>query len=330
MMGRVRRLAAMVLLTAMMSVGAKSMNPQDDGPALQRLGIGQQLGACLVRGCVVVVGTVQALGKAEAAPGQSDPQRATWLRTVDLKVQQWLRGQPAGDSLRVVQAAAPAISKSGLGPWNAWEHARVELGAPLLLVRWTGDAPRPTWFGQPEDVALALTDPGLVPPVQQAIAQHRRFETDPAAVASIPRLLREQGDALFTGYALTVLMDGEVLRHIDTAGALLAGLIGHASLPAQARALVGDWLAANFYRLSSDAARRTVAEALVVAAHGDDQAAVLPALAALSKLAAQPSLNLRPLLTPVRQRRLIDHYRALRADNRLPAAPELEALLGLR
>lgn len=314
------------------------MNPQDGEQQMARFAMGQRLGSCLVRGCVALVGTIQALGPVEQEAGEPDAQRAMMTRSVDIQVQEWLYrpggdpGSPLGaaEKVRVTHAAPPAMTKTSLGPWQAWQGARLDVGGPLLVLRWAGQAARASWRGKPEDVALAVSDAALQASLREAIAQHRRFERDASEITTAAALLRDKPDALFAGYLLTCVMDAEGVRDVDKAAPLLAGLLGHAALPGPARTLAADWLASSFYRLSP-ATRKSVTEALVVSASGEDAAIAQAALGALVKLGDQHLLDMRTWLTPMRLRKVTEHYRSGRAQRPAEAAhPEFEAQLGLR
>jgi hypothetical protein len=306
------------------------MYAQDSEQETERFVVGQRLGDCLVKGCVVFTGIIQSLGRLEKEPGVADAQRAVMTRKVDMKVGEWLYGKANGDTVQLLYAAQPALTKTSLGPWIAWEGARLNVGGQLLVVRWAKEAPRPSWLGKPEDVAFVTSDKSLFAPMSEAIAQHRLFERDPDEVAKIPQLLRDKQDNLFRGYLLTYLMDGEGVRNVDNAAAMLSGLLGHESVPGSAQSEIADWLASTFYRLA-EATRKAVTQALVVSASADDASVVKPALTVLVRLGDLKMLNLKPLLTPEGQRKIVENYRTFRAQEKVQQGhPEFELQLGLR
>src|SRR6266852_831459 len=291
---------------AILSVGAMGMYAQGSEQEMERFGLGQRLGDCLVKGCVVFTGITRSLGKLEKEPGVADERRAVMTRKVDIKVGEWLYGQGTGDTVQLLYAARPALTKTSLGPWSAWEGNSLDVGGQLLVVRWAKEAPRPSWLGKPEDVAFVVSDKSLFAPMREAIAQHRRFERNPDEVAKIPQLLRDKQDSVFRGYLLTYLMNGEGVRNVDKAADMLSGLLGHESVPGPGRAAIADWLASTFYRLA-EPTRKAATEALVVSASADDARVANPALTVLVRLGDLQMLNLKPLLTQARQRKIVEN-----------------------
>src|SRR5512138_646357 len=95
------------LSLAILSVGALHMYAHDSEQEIERFVLGQRLGDCLVKGCVVFTGTIQSLGRLEKEPGVSDPRRAVMTRKVDLKVGAWLYGKRNVDNVQLLYAAAP-------------------------------------------------------------------------------------------------------------------------------------------------------------------------------------------------------------------------------
>lgn len=315
---------------ALLGVGAMGMYAHDSGEEMQRFRVGQQLGDCLVKGCVVLAGIIQSVGKLEKEPGPEDERHAVMTRDVNLRVIEWLYGTTGTDFVRIVYSARPKMTKTSLGPWAAWEGVTVETGGPLLVVRWAADAPRPVWAGQPEDVALAVSEKSLFSPLREAIAQHQRFEREPETAARIPQLLRDSRDSVLNGYLLKYLMDREGVRDVDNAAVLLSGLLGYERLPQEARQAIADRLVADFYRLS-EAARTTVTKAVAVSASGGDGTTVNAALSVLVRLGDLQMLALKPLLTEESQHRIAGNYRAFRAQSKVPQPhPEFESQIGVQ
>jgi hypothetical protein len=252
------------------------------------------------------------------------------IRTVDIKVTEWLYGQVSGESVQLIQAVRPALTKTDDGPWRAWEGVTLNVGAPLLVVRWTAGAPRATWMGKPEDVAIVVSDTSIFPVIHDVIAQHQGFARDPDEVFKAAQLLRAKPDMLFTAYLLTYLMDGEGTRNVDKAARVLSSVLAQQMLAPRAHSLVADWLASAFYRLS-EPARKSVTEALVASANADDASFAYPALNALVRLGDLKMLNLKPALTPASQRKIVENYRAFRAKSMVQQEhPEFELQLGVR
>lgn len=326
------RHAALVcgLTATMLSVGATGMQPQDNEQSAVRFELGQRLGECLVRGCLVFTGVVQSLGTPQKEAGVADEARAVMTRTVDIKVGEWLYGQGSEQSVQLNHAVRPAVTKTSVGPWSAWEGVMLNVGGQLLVALWSADAPRPTWMGKPEDVAMVVSDASLFTAIRDAISQQRQFDRDPDEVSKAPQLLRDKSDVLFRAYLLTYLMEGESTRDVDKAAGILSGLLGQESISVQARSAVADWLASTFYRLS-EPTRKAVTEALVVSANADDASVAHPALTVLVRLGDLQMLNLKPALTPARQQKIAENYRAFRAQNTpMQEHPEFELQLGVR
>jgi hypothetical protein len=303
---------------------------------LHRFSIGQRFGQCLVRGCTAFIGTVQSLGRPVKEPGEDDAQRAMMLRQVDLKVQDWLyRKEPAAatataaaQTTRVQHAAAPALSKTAVGPWSAWQGVRLEVGSALVVARWAATASRPSWMGQPDDVALAVSDKSLFPSLREVAAQQRQFERDPGLATAMATRLLEKKDPLLSGYLLAYLTEHESARDVERAAAALGELLAHPALPAPGLTLVIEWQASSFYRLSKTA-RAAAVDGLLTLAGGDDPARALPALRGLVRLADQKLLELPKSLAGPSRQKIVDAYRALQAKDK-SAHPEFEWQLGLR
>ncbi len=318
------------LTVAVVSLGAMKMNTQDNEQEIKRFEVGQRLGDCLVKGCMVFIGAIQSLGDLEKDPGEADEQRAVMTRKINLKVVDWLYGKQNGGTVQLVFAARPALTKTALGPWTAWEGVSLQVGGQLLVVRWAKEAPRPTWMGKPDDVAFVVSNKSLFGAMREAITQHRRFERDVGEVAKAPQLLRDKHDSLFSGYLLAYLMNGEGVRDVDKAAVLLSALLGYESMPAPGRAAIADWLVSAFYRLT-EATRKSVTEALVVSASSDDTRVADSALIALVRLGDLKMLTLKPFLTPMRQKKMVENYRAFQKRTHLQTPSlEFEAQLGLR
>ena len=318
-----------VLAVAILSIGVTSMCAQAEQD-MERFVAGQRLADCLVKGCTVFIGTIQALGPPERAPGEADERRAVMTRQVDMKVDEWLYAPEGATTVQLSQATRPAVSKTSLGPWEAWEGVKLEVGGQLLVARWAKDAPRPTWLGKPDDVAFVTSDQSLFGPAREVIGRHQHFQADPNELDKIPQMLRDKRDHLFAGYFLTYLMNGEGVRNVDKAAALLSGLLGHESVPAPARADIADWLASSFYRLA-EATRKAVTETLILLASGDDAGSSDPAFASLVRLDELKMLDLKPFLTQERRRKLVEKYRIYQVQSKARTEhPDLEVQLGLR
>jgi hypothetical protein len=330
LMGRTTSALIGCALAATASLGAFGMEAQDRQQDIRQYRLGQQLGDCLVKGCVALLGTIASVGAPRQEPGEPDRERAVMYRDVRLSVTEWLHGKGESDDVQVLAASEPEHSKTGLGPWLAWEGVTLEPGAPLLVLRWTTDAPRPNWHGTWEDVALAVSDQRLFDPVRKAIDQHHRFQREPGEIAGAARLFQTSADVLFKAYVLTYLMDAASVDHLEVTAKVLAGLLGDRAVPAQGRAAIADWLGGSFYRLE-DRARKAVTEVVVAAAAADDPAIADAALTVLVRVSDLDMLDMKAFLTPARQQTIATNYRAFQA--RTKAAQRhaaFESQLGLR
>jgi len=307
------------------------MDAQDRQQDIGQFRLGRQLGDCLVKGCVALVGTIASVGAPRQEPAEPDRERAVMYRDVKLKVTEWLHGKGETDDVQVLAASEPEFSKTGHGPWRAWEGVTLEPGAPLLVLRWTAAAPRPNWHGTWEDVALAVSDRGRFDAIRQAIEQHHRFQQEPGAVWAAVRLFQAQTKAnpLVKGYVLTYLMDAASVGHVDAAAKVLAGLLADEGVPDEGRALIADWLAGSFYRLD-DATRKTVTELVVSSAAADDSAVATAALTILTRLSDINLLEMKAFLTPPLQQKMSANYRAFQARTKGASHAGFESQLGVR
>jgi hypothetical protein len=319
-----------VVAVVMASLGVNGMHAQSTEQEMEQFAMGQRLGECLVRGCVVFRGVIQSVGEPLKESGERDSQRAMTTRNVDVKVSESLFGTPKGSSVQLLYAAPPEKTKTALGPWLPWRTVTIAAGGELLVARWAGEAPRATWMGKPEDVAVVVSDQTRFGAIRDAITEHRRFERTPNDVEAIPRLIRDKQDNLFTGYALAYLMEGETVRNVDRTATIMSQLIGNELVPPAGRVAIGNWLASTFYRLAANT-RQTGTEALVGVASADRATVAYPAISVLIRLADLQILNLAPFASDTRLRKVVENYRAFLAQNKgQQASPELESRLGLR
>lgn len=306
------------------------MRTIDERQATVEFTKGKRLGECLVRGCAVFIGAIQSLGALQNEAGVADGERAMKTREVNLKVTAWLFGEGQEETFRLLYFGQPEMSKTSLGPWLAWEGASLHVGGQLLVVRWAGNASRATWNGGPEDVALVVSDANLFTPIRDVIAQHQRFERDPAEAANAPELLRQKHDGLFTGYVLTYLIERAAVRDVDSAAGTLSRLLGLPSLSGEGRQRVANALVGDFYRLQ-DPTRRSVAHALISLASNENRQVAYPAVGALARLCDEELINLKPLLNHDHQQKIAENYRALQSQSKTGEKhPTFESQLGLK
>ncbi len=306
------------------------MNATDNDQETRRYRVGQRLGDPLIKGSVVFTGVVQSLGDLHPEPGQSDVQRAMMVRTVHLKITEWLAGEGQAEAFELIYAQRPAMTKTSLGPWSAWEGNSLSVGSPLFVVRWVPLAQRPSWGGVPEDVALVVSDPNLFPSLREAVAAHARFERNPGEADKAPQLLREKHDSLLAGYIVKYLMDREAIRDVDKAATILSKLLGSDAVPEQGRQEIADGLVSDYYRLQ-EPTRRSVAETLIASASAHDPHGAYPALVALIRLSDLELLNVKQYANHEHQHKISENYRSLLQQNRIQEAhPIFESQIGLR
>jgi len=308
------------------------MNAQNSQQDIEQFRLGQRVGDCLVKGCVALLGTIASVGAPRQEPGESDPKRAVMYREVRLTLTEWLHGKGETDDVQVLAASEPEFSKTGHGPWRAWDGVTLEPGAPLLVFRWTSAAPRPNWHGTWEDVALAVSDRRRFDPIRQAIEQHHRFEREPGAIWAAVRLFQEQtkADPLVKGYVLTYLMDVASVAHLDATAKVLTAFLADDGVPNEMRPQLADWLAGSFYRLD-EPTRKTVSETLVASAGYDDPAIADAALAVLVRLSDLDMLDMKAFLTPASQQKIAANYRGFRERTKTAQNPaKFESQLGVR
>ena len=308
------------------------MDAQDSQQTMEQFRLGQRVGDCLVKGCVALLGTIASIGAPRQEPGESDPKRAVMYRDVKLTVTEWLHGKGETGDVQVLAASEPEFSKTGHGPWRAWEGVTLEPGAPLVVLRWTAVAPRPNWHGTWEDVALAVSDRRRFDSIRQAIEQHHRFQQEPGAIWAAVRLFQEhtKADPVVKGYVLTYLMDAASVDHVDATAKVLAAFLADDGVPNEGRPQIADWLASSFYRLD-EPTRKTVTETVVASAGADAPAIADGALTVLVRLSDLDMLDMKAFLTPARQQKIAANYRAFQARTKAAQShAALESQLGLR
>ena len=275
------------------------MDAQNSQQDIEQFRLGQRVGDCLVKGCVALLGTIASVGAPRQEPGEPDPKRAVMYRDIKLTVTEWLHGKGEAGDVQVLAASEPEFSKTGHGPWQAWEGVTLEpvrhcwcfAGRQTRPGR-TGMAPGRMWRS-PSPIAGGSTrfargsSSTIVSSGNQA-----RFR---AAV----RLFQEQtkADPLVKGYVLTYLMDAASVGHLDATAKVLAAFLADDGLPNEGRPQIADWLASSFYRLD-EPTRKTVTETLVASAGADDPPIADAALTVLIRLSDLDMLDMKAFLTP--------------------------------
>lgn len=318
------------LVVALLSVAAMSIDGQDNSERLKRFVMGRKLGDCLLRGCIIFSGSIKSVGRIEKEPPTGDPLRAMMTRKVSIQVGEWLYGRREEKRVELRYAARPTMTKTSLGPWEAWEGVRLAPGAQLIVILWLNEADKPIWQGKPDGVALVVSDSKFFDPIREIAAQQKRFEHNPGEANKITELLAEKEDSLIKGYLLTYLMDGEGAHDTDRAARTLSGLLNSDQLPEYGRGPIADWLASTFYRFNN-ATRQAVTEAVVTAASAESRTVADPAISVLVSLGDNQMLNMKPYLSQELRRRLAKNYQGSQAANTIPKGHrEFESQLGLR
>jgi hypothetical protein len=313
-----------VLLTALFGAGKGRAEMDSRSPAYQAA---REVGTCLSAGCRMFVGTVTSIGPPLDGLHVEDGEAAR--RPLQLNVEKVLSGTgvTVGSVVQLEYPDTPPGGKAGFGPWSAWEGAEVKTGRRLLVAEWEKEASKPVWHGQPQDIALVLSDPTLIRRIRQVVNHHTRIEQ---GQEQIGRLLPAMRGPVFAGYLLSYLMDGLGLRDPNAAASYLAALMGDKRFPPSASHEMSLWLVANFYRLS-DPTQKTVTEALVAAGVRSDAAVADDAVAALVRLGDMRMLHMKPYLESGQGQKLAEKYRLMRSRGMASGGhQEFETQLGMR
>ncbi len=294
-----------ILVLALLAMCAAGVQAQESDRRTREYGMGRELGTCLARGCRVFVGTVTSVdelagdGAAEGPP----PTR------VEMRVDSWLTGQgpPAPSTVTLQRMSRPAASKTSVGPWTPWEGAQVAVGQPLFVAEWQNRADMPTWQGNPQELALVVSDPELIRRLQTVVGRHARLERGSADVGTL--LARTHVRAL-QGFLISYVMHGLGRRDVIAAAGHLATLLGSRSFPPSVSRDVSEWLTSNFYRFS-EPTRTAVTDALVTAGASDDGDVAAHGIAALVRLSDDHLLRMQPQLDAPRRGRLARNYGSL-------------------
>lgn len=333
MFGRLKPNLIILLLGIFFVAVVDQMYAQNVNRGMEEFGLGRNVAAYLVKGCVIFAGTIQAVGEPEKEAGVDDDTRAMLTRRIDIRVDEWIYGEHrGGENIRLVYAARPIFTKTSLGPWSAWggvDPSDLQVGRRLFVIRWAEQASRPTWLGKPQDIALVLPGKNLFASIRNIVATHTQLKQSPEEVEKALQLLREKKDPIFAGYLVTYLMEGESLRNVNEAATHLRSLLGNQHIPEPAWKDIADWFVSNFYRLS-DETRKSVTETLVVAASSEDKKLAESGIAALIRLGDGKLLEMRPFLTPDRRGKLGENYRLFLSRGRAGRGQaDFESQLGI-
>lgn len=307
------------MILPLLAIGlAGATNGQADASP-QEYAMGKTLGTCLVRGCVVFLGRIDAIGKPEPEPGAAAARAMTLVR-IDLTVTDWLYGKPEDASAKttVVETMKPHMTKTSDGPWSAWEGVSPKLSGQLLIARWEPTAERARWGNEPHDLAFVLSDMSLLSHVRQVTAEHARLLQQPERVKEAIRLLDSEGNAMLAGYLVSYLIERDVVLDADRAAVLISDLIDSSLVPDPERRQIADESISNFYRLS-DSTRATVTKTLFTLATRKERGIYETAINALLRLQGMQMLVPSHQLAPRARKQLLANYNNLAEEGKVPA-----------
>jgi hypothetical protein len=289
---------------------------------------GKRIAEPFIRGCEVVSGKITKIGEVESEP-VADPKyadQAMRMRKVEVAVE---KGEHTGKTVEFVSFERPPTSKTGLGPWVAWQGVELKEGAKILIIRWKKEARPPVYAGKIEAVAFASTDAALIPKVEKIQSLHARFKEHPELAGQIPQQFTEEVDLVLLGYAVAYLSQREAARNAGNAVEILTALVGNKRMPDFAVSEIVSEVVSNFYVAPVSVAKTTTGALVKLAADNDEEKASA-AFSAFSRLADGGMLFLKPHLDEETKKKLIENYRSLRAKAKIPKAnSEIESQIGI-
>ncbi len=326
-----------LMFTAMVTLMEHAANttstPETSDQGVINYNIGYKLGECLVtKKCRVFIGTIRAIGSPEAEAGD-DTEKAAIFTKVAVTIDQWILdgGADQETEIQIITAARPALTKTAIGPWTAWDTVNITIGGKLLVALWGEEARQPVWGGIPEKVAVAISEEKSFTAILDIIQKHKEYEVTPAEFTKVTQMPDLMSNSFFIGYAMAYLRCREEIRNVDNAAIVLSSILNNEQAPEYIWRDIPIRLLGNFYRLSAET-RRTSAESLIIAGVSDNIRLAESAINILVRLSDDKLLDMRPLLTPERQRKLIENYRRLmpRGSNSQQDHSEFESQLGIK
>lgn len=273
--------------------------------------LGYRLGECLAaEGCQIFEATIQTLGDPAKQEG-SAPEKSPVLREVMVIVDENLAGpgNVPGQRVSLQSVGRPALTKTALGPWNVWENANLAANGKILVALWGPKAPRPTWQGEAEKVAMVTTDTESFPTIREVIHKHNEVEASPEELMAISKG-SDLSDQYLLGYLMAYVNKKEVIRNVDTAAKIFSSLLTNEVVPDFVRNDIPARLLVDSYRLS-DKTRNTVTKTLVGAAANDNARLSETAIDVLIQLSNDKRFNMQPFITPELRSKLLANYQAL-------------------
>lgn len=294
--------------------------------------LGQRIGECLFRGCLVFTGVVRSAGELEAERGVPE-EIASKRQRLQIAPEQLLWGDEGrwGDELTLTHYFEPSISKINPGPWTPWEGVQAVVGTRLLLALEVSETRKSRETGEPQ-IAAVVSDEQLSAEVRNLVARHAEFKQEPDKYRDAIEPLSQKPDDLFVGYLAGYLKwtsAGGDQTAADRAALVRASLLNAKDLPRPARGQIALQLSRDFNHMSPPA-KREAANLLLSAATSEEERIAAPAINALAWAAGDKLLDLGALLDAKRRRALAANYRAARASGAVGEAhPAFEAQLGI-
>ena len=288
---------------------------------------GGDLGLALSRGCSITAGTVLKVGEPKYAAGVPSNQSPVW-RDISFRVDSLLYGeQPAaGQRIGLTNVTAPAIGKFGMGPWSVWSDVQASVGGKWVVVLWGEKAQRPTWNGEPSQIALVLDQTRFLALVRHSIDLWNQLAQSPPTPPGFLRLIDENPQPFQEGLMVAFLNEKEFLAEPELSARMAVAVLSKPVLVPRLRSEVAGAIVQNFYRLSNTA-RSDVTEALTVAAGSGDKRVYEHSLATLIRLGNAKLLDMKPFLTPERRSSVSSNYQELVPAGQRGQAHEFEIQL---
>src|SRR5258705_9309124 len=275
--------------------------------SLREFDVGSRLGASLVEGCVVFIGTIRALGELEK--GDNRTTEEILHRTVRVKIEEWIwNSKPNRASVaQLDQPLVPEPRRYGSEGRSPWDGVNVYVGNKLLV------ALRENEIGTRE-YGMITSDENLFPAIRNALIWHDRYLQNPAELSNVSDALNFRNESVFVSYFTSYLWRGGSFGNRDAEALALGGLLGRSRLPDRASALIR--LTLTRLMLSEpdalmDATHRSLTETLVSVGAGSDLKRAGDAIVVLLRLGDKKKLEMAGYLTSERQRRLTDNYQTL-------------------
>ena len=283
--------------------------------------VGWNLARCLLSACSIFIGTVQEVIGAEEQGTSADSASSPYL-TANVTVNEWVYGAPDQWEYQIQLDHVPFQVSQGYEPLNndAWSRVRLEAGKRLLIVFY------PTKSVSKENheilkkidrYGVVVSNERLFSAIQDTVNNHSRYVNRPEDMLEAANLLNRRSNNLLSGYLVSYLYLNRGEENLNTEAIVISRLIGNRHVPEGYWHLLESPLVralTNSDYPVSEAVRNQVTENLITAGISDDPAQARSALSVLVTLSDSEHVNIKPLLTPDRSRRLIRNYRKLKSQ----------------